>query len=175
MQEESMRGMRGMAASKASGWRVAGTLLLALSVTSCATMKETYEENPKAVLGTVLGAAAGVAIVAVAGGTPGSMAAAGAVGGLVGGFIGNRLDDRDKRMASEAASRAFESGRTGESTQWSNPDTGNSGSVTPTKTYQLANGQYCRQYTQDIVVGGEKHQTHGTACRQGDGTWEVQS
>jgi surface antigen len=78
-------------------------------------------------------------------------------------------------MAAEAAQQAFESGRTGQSTEWSNPDTGNSGKVTPTKTYQLANGQYCRQYTQDIVVGGETHQTHGTACRQADGSWEVQS
>jgi surface antigen len=127
------------------------------------------------VLGSVVGAAAGVAIVAAAGGTPGSMAAAGAAGALLGGYVGKKLDDRDKRMAAQAAQAAFESGRTGKSTEWSNPDTGNSGSVTPTKTYQLANGQYCRQYTQDIVVGGEKHQTHGTACRAADGTWEVQS
>jgi surface antigen len=155
--------------------RAAVAVLASISVIGCASMKETYQDNPKAVLGTVLGAAAGVAIVAVAGGTPGSMAAAGAAGALIGGFLGNRLDERDKRMAREAANRAFETARTGESTEWSNPETGNSGSVTPTKTYQLANGQYCRQYTQDIVVGGETHQTHGTACRGKDGTWEVQS
>jgi surface antigen len=164
-----------MTSSGAGGWRIGVAVLLAISLTSCATVKETYRENPKAVLGTVVGAAVGVGIVALAGGTPGSMAAAGAAGALVGGFLGNRLDERDKRMAREAANRAFESARTGESMEWSNPDTGNSGSVTPTKTYQLANGQYCRQYTQDIVVGGETHQTHGTACRQADGTWEVQS
>jgi surface antigen len=172
---ESIGVIQGLAAPRARVWRAAVAVLAAVSATTCASMKETYEDNPKAVLGTVVGAAVGVGIVALAGGTPGSMAAAGAAGALVGGFLGNRLDERDKRMAREAANKAFESGRTGQSTEWSNPDTGNSGSVTPTKTYQLANGQYCRMYTQDIVVSGETHQTHGTACRKSDGTWEVQS
>jgi surface antigen len=165
----------GTTSSGTSPWRVAVALLMALCMTTCASMQEGVKENPKAVLGTVLGAAVGVGIVAIAGGTPGSMAAAGAAGALIGGFLGNRLDERDKRMAREAANQAFETARTGQSTEWSNPESGNSGSVTPTKTYQLANGQYCRQYTQDIKVGGENHQTYGTACRKADGTWEVQS
>ena len=167
--------MRATSASKSRSWRIAWALLLTMSLTSCASVKETYKENPKAVLGTVVGAAAGAAIAAAVGGSPGAIVAAGAAGGLLGGVIGHKLDDRDKRMAAQASQQAFESGKTGESTDWSNPDSGNSGSVTPTKTYQLANGQYCRQYTQDIIVGGEKHQTHGTACRGADGRWEVQS
>ena len=167
--------MKAVSASKTRAWRVAWTLVLAISVTSCASVQQTARDTPKAVLGSNVGAAAGVGSVAAAGGTPGAMAAAGAAGALLGGFVGKKLDDRDKRMAREAANRAFETAKTGESTEWSNPDSGNSGSVTPTKTYQLANGQYCRKYTQDIVVGGEKHQTHGTACRQADGGWKVQS
>ena len=167
--------MRATSVSQANPWRVAWVLLLALSVTSCATIQETYKENPKAVLGTVMGAAAGVAIVAIAGGSPGSMAAAGAAGALFGGFVGKKLDDRDKRMAAQAAQDAFENGRTGEVRVWNNPDSGNSGSITPTKTYQIANGQYCRRYTQEITIGGEKHETHGTACRNADGVWEVES
>jgi surface antigen len=92
------------------------------------------------------------------------------MGGLLGGVIGNRLDARDKRLASEAAVKAFEQNRSGQASVWSNPDSGNSGSITPTRTYQLANGQYCREYTQTIVIGGEKNQTSGTACRQADGS-----
>ncbi len=154
---------------------VASVLLLAFGLGSCATLRETWEENPKAVLGTIVGAAAGVAIVAVAGGTPGSMAAAGAAGGLLGGYVGKKLDDRDKRLAAQAAQQAFEHARTGESREWTNPDSGNSGVVTPTQTYQIANGQYCRRYTQEMTIGGEQHETHGTACRNADGIWVAES
>lgn len=167
MQTRSLSGFRAGA--------VASLLLLTFGLGSCATVQETYKENPKAVLGTVVGAAAGVAIVAIAGGTPGSMAAAGAVGGLIGGYAGKKLDDRDKRMAAQAAQDAFENGRTGQARVWNNPDSGNSGSITPTQTYQIAGGKYCRRYTQEMEIGGEKHEDHGTACRNADGTWEVQS
>jgi surface antigen len=150
-------------------------VVLAVAMMSCATTQKTYQENPKAVLGAVLGAGAGAAIAAVAGGNPAAIVASAIGGGLVGGYVGKKLDDKDKRMAAEAAARAFEHTRTGESTTWTNPDSGNSGAITPTKTYQIANGQYCRRYTQEISIGGEQHETFGTACRRADGTWEVRS
>jgi surface antigen len=155
--------------------RLAPIVLLTFVVSSCAAMQQTYQENPKAVLGGVLGAGAGAGIAALAGASPGVIVASAIGGALLGGFIGNKLDDRDKQLASQAASRAFEQNRTGQANVWNNPNSGNSGSVTPTKTYQLANGQYCREYSQAIVIGGEQHQTYGTACRQADGTWKVQS
>jgi surface antigen len=138
-------------------------------------MSETYKDNPKAVLGSLGGGTAGGVIAAVAGANPAVIAASVVGGALLGGFIGHKLDDRDKRMAAEAAQQAFESNRTGQTLSWSNPDSGNSGSVTPTRTYQIGNGQYCREYTQDIYVGGEKHETYGTACRQADGSWKIES
>jgi surface antigen len=149
--------------------------VMALLSSSCATMQQTYEDNPKAILGSVLGAAAGAGIAAAAGGGAGAIVGAGIGGALLGGFIGNRLDARDKRMASEAAQRAFEQNRAGQSTAWKNPDSGNSGTVTPTRTYQLATGQYCREYNQAIMIGGQQHQAYGTACRQPDGSWQIQS
>jgi len=133
------------------------------------------KDNPKAVLGSLLGGAAGVGIAAAAGGGAGAMLGAGLGGMLIGGFIGNRLDARDKRMASEAAQKAFENNRSGQTSVWNNPDSGHSGTITPTRTTQLANGQYCREYNQTITVGGEQHQAYGTACRQADGTWKIQS
>ena len=72
------------------------------------------------------------------------------------------------------AQQSLEYGRTGQSAGWQNPDSGNSGSFTPTRTYQQPGGQYCREYQQQIVVGGEKQTSYGTACRQPDGTWQVQ-
>ena len=144
---------------------------IALLLSSCSTI----ENNPKAVLGSLLGAAAGAGIAAAAGGGAGAIVGAGLGGALIGGFVGNRLDARDKRLANEAAQRAFESNRAGQASVWSNPDSGNSGSITPTRTYQIANGQYCREYQQTIVVGGERNQAYGTACRQADGTWTIKS
>jgi surface antigen len=148
---------------------------LSVAMSSCSQLSQGVQDNPKAVLGALGGAALGGGIAALAGGGTGAIVGATLGGALLGGFIGNRLDARDKQMATQAAQQAFESGQTGKPTAWNNPDTGNSGSVTPTRTYQLANGTYCRQYNQTIVVSGEQHQAYGTACRQPDGTWKIQS
>jgi surface antigen len=113
-------------------------------------------------------------IAAAAGGGTAGIIGGVLLGGLVGGAIGNALDQRDKRLAMEAAQNSFENSRTGTSTGWQNPDSGNSGSITPTNTYQSSSGQYCREYQQTITVGGEKQQSYGTACRQPDGTWKIQ-
>lgn len=154
--------------------RMIAGVLLAFVLGSCASLGEKTRDNPKAVLGSLGGAAVGVGIAALAGGSTGWIVAGGLLGGLAGGAIGKRLDDKDKAKAQAAAHEAFESHRTGQPSVWENPDSGNRGSVTPTRTYQLASGQYCREYTQDIYIGGEKHQTYGTACRRADGTWEIQ-
>jgi surface antigen len=158
--------------------KLCAALLVIAYGTSCATMqsaKQKAQDNPKAVLGSVIGAGAGALIAGALGGRGWTVVAAALVGGLIGGAIGHRLDEKDKQMAAEAAYRAFEANRSGEPSVWNNPDSGNHGSVTPTKTRQLANGQYCREYRQEIWVGEEKHQSYGTACRQPDGTWQIQS
>jgi len=155
--------------------RLVSVVMIATLLSSCATMTDTVKDNPKAVLGSLLGGAVGVGIAAAAGGGTGAMLGAGLGGMLIGGLIGNRLDARDKRMASEAAQKAFESNRAGQASVWSNPDTGNSGTITPTRTTQLANGQYCREYKQTITVGGQTENAYGTACRQPDGSWKIQS
>ena len=154
---------------------VATMLLVAFPALSCQTMADTTRDNPKAVLGSLGGAAAGAGIAAIAGGSTGWIVAAGLAGGLLGGAIGHRLDNKDKQMAAQAAANAFESNRTGQAATWKNPDSGNSGTITPTKTYQAAIGQYCREYRQDVIIGGEKQQAYGTACRQPDGSWKIQS
>ena len=150
-------------------------LLLAVSATSCTQLTQGVQDNPKAVLGALGGAALGGGIAALAGGGTGAIVGATLGGALLGGFVGNRLDARDKTMAAQAAQQAFESSKSGQPTVWNNPDTGNSGSITPTRTFEQANGTYCREYRQTITVGGEQQQAYGTACRQPDGTWKIQS
>lgn len=155
--------------------RIAPIVILVFAVSSCSSDgSDTVNENPKAVLGGVLGAGAGAGIAAVAGGGAGWIVAGALAGALLGGAIGHKLDERDKEMAAKAAHEALEKNRTGESSEWKNPDSGNSGTVTPTRTYQRADGQYCREFRQDVKIGDEDHQAYGTACRQPDGTWKIE-
>jgi surface antigen len=132
------------------------------------------QSNPKASLGGALGAAGGGLIASAAGGDSAAIAGAVILGGLLGGAAGNALDQRDKQLAMQRAQLSLENGRSGQTSTWQNPDSGNSGTFTPTRTYQTQSGQYCREYTQTIMVGGERQQSYGTACRMPDGTWKVQ-
>src|SRR5499426_2110899 len=129
---------------------VAVLLLIVIATTGCATV----EENPKTAIGGLGGAAFGGLIAAAAGG--GGAAIAGAVigGALLGGLAGNMLDQRDKRMAAEAQQKALESAPTGTPVAWNNPDSGHSGSITPTKTYQ-SGGTYCREFQSDVIIDGK--------------------
>lgn len=149
-------------------------VLLILSTSGCASLGETARNNPKATRGGVGGAVLGGVIGGLAGGGKYALIGA-AAGALIGGVIGSKLDERDQRMAAEAAQQAFEANRSGQSTAWSNPDSGNSGTITPTRTRQLASGQYCREYTQTVIIGAEEHEAYGTACRQPDGSWKIES
>ena len=143
-------------------------VLLAFVVTACETTP-----GPKATVGGLGGAAAGGLIGAAAGGGAAGIAAGVLLGGLLGGAIGDRLDATDHRAADAAAQQAFERAPSGTRTTWRNPDSGNHGAITPTRTYQTAQGTYCREYQQTIIIDGEPHQGHGTACRQSDGTWRI--
>ncbi len=144
-------------------------LMLAVAATGCATM----EDNRKTSVGAFGGAAFGGLIAAAAGG--GGAAIAGAVigGALLGGLAGNMLDQRDKRMAAEAQQRALETAPSGRPVAWTNPDTGHSGTVTPTRTYHSDRG-YCREFQNTVVIDGKNENAYGTACRQPDGSWKVQ-
>ncbi len=144
-------------------------VLVALLSSGCAEM----QANPKTAIGAVGGGTLGGLIGAAAGGTPTAIAA-GVVGGiLVGGLVGHLLDERDKRLAAEAADRALETTPTGRPIAWRNPDSGHSGTVTPTKTYQTAGGTYCREYQTTVVIDGKQERASGTACRQPDGSWRI--
>ncbi len=97
------------------------------------------------------------------------------VGGVIGNQIGSGLDKTDRLTAERNAQHALETSRSGVRSSWSNPDNGNSGYVIPKPAYQAGNGNTCREYQQTITVAGRSQQAYGTACRQPDGTWRIQS
>ena len=99
--------------------------------------------------------------------------AAGAVlGGLAGSEIGRSLDENDRREAARANQLA-QRAPIGQTIAWNNPDSGNYGSVTPTRDGTTSSGAYCREFQQTVTVGGRAQSGYGTACRQPDGSWEV--
>ena len=146
--------------------------LAAVLLTGCETVGETVRANPKTTIGAAGGATVGGLIAAAAGANPAAIAASVVGGLLVGGLVGNLLDDRDKRLQSEAAQRALETAKPGQTVAWRNPDSGHSGTVTPTKTVQTPNG-YCRDYQATVEIDGKQEKAAGRACRQPDGTWKV--
>jgi surface antigen len=151
-------------------------LVAALVTASCQEGGDSGSDfGPKTGIGAALGAAGGGLLGAAAGGGATGIAAGVLLGGLLGGATGSYLDDQDKRTAAAATQRALETKPSGTTTTWQNPDSGHSGSVTPVRTYQASNGQYCREYEQSVTIGGKPQKSYGTACRQPDGSWQIVS
>ena len=143
--------------------RPALALLLASSVGLSACVGPAMP-GPKTQIGAATGAAAG-------GKTKGIIAGV-LLGGLAGGAIGNYLDANDREYAMNNSYYALERTPAGTTSSWQNPDSGNSGSVTPLRTYETDAG-YCREFEQTIRVDGRNERGHGTACRQPDGSWRI--
>jgi surface antigen len=150
-------------------------LAIAVLVAGCQSGQGGSEFGAKTGVGAALGAAGGGLLAAAVGGGGAGIAAGALLGGLAGGALGSSLDAQDRRIASQNSQNALETAPSGTATTWHNPDSGNSGTVTPTRTYQNNSGQYCREYQQTITVGGQQEQSYGTACRQPDGTWKIVS
>lgn len=146
-----------------------------LGLGACAQNGTNGGVGTKTAVGAAAGAAGGGLIgSALGGGTEGIVAGV-LLGGLLGGAAGNYMDQQDQQYASQTTTRTLENSQTGQSVQWSNPDSGHYGTVTPTRTYQNSAGLYCREFSQTVYIDGRTEAAHGTACRQPDGTWEVVS
>jgi surface antigen len=149
----------------------------ALSLGGCAA--NGYDNyGTKETIGTVAGAALG----AWAGsaidhdGTGGAIAMAG--GALLGGYFGNQigrgLDKADRLELERAQYQALEYGRSGTSSDWRNPDSGNYGSFTPREAYETRDG-VCRPYSQTVTIDGRSERLNGIACRDSSGRWREAS
>ena len=116
------------------------------------------------ILGGILGAQGGGGSGKTAATIVGTMA-----GVMIGGAVGRSMDDTDRLKTA----RSLENVRTGVPSTWVNPDTGNRYTVVPTRTFDSSLGP-CREYTVDAMVAGKREKIYGTACRQPDGSWQVQ-
>jgi surface antigen len=114
-------------------------------------------------LGSQIGSGAGQ-LAATAGGT--------LLGAMVGSSIGRSLDDVDQMKAEQANAQA-QSVPIGETISWNNPDSGHSGTVTPTRDGYTNNGELLPGISADHYYRWKVERAHGIACRQPDGSWRV--
>lgn len=143
---------------------VAASLMLA----GCQTPPS--KEQTGAVTGAVLGGVLGAQVGKKGSGTrTGAIIAGTIIGGMIGGSIGRTMDNQDRMIANQT----LETYPTHQSKTWQNPDSGNQYTMTPTRTYETS-GTPCREYTMDAVIDGRQEKVYGTACRQADGSWQVQ-
>ena len=145
------------------------TLLMGVLIltSGCAQQYHRHEQEGMVIggiLGGILGAQVGEGSGKTAATIVGTMA-----GAMIGGAVGRSMDDTDRLKTA----RSLETVRTGVPSTWQNPDTGNQYTVVPTRTFDSSTGP-CREYTVDAMVGGKREKIYGTACRQPDGSWQVQ-
>ena len=147
--------------------RIAFITSMVVLLSACSTAPTKQDQ------GVIIGAIAGGLLGNQVGGGSGRVLATivGTVAGAaIGGSVGRGMDETDRMNTSIA----LENVRTGVPSSWSNPDTGYEYVVTPTNTYESETGP-CREYTMDATIGGKTEQIYGIACRQADGSWQIEN
>ncbi|MEI6985079.1 MAG: RT0821/Lpp0805 family surface protein [Rhodospirillaceae bacterium] len=146
-------------------------MAIVLALAACET------GGTKQTVGT-LGGAAGGALLGSQFGSGSTKLVAVGLGTLLGAFagssVGKSLDQNDQMVAERATRQAYNA-PIGQSITWDNPESGHQGSITPVKNGRDAQGAYCREFQQSIVVGGRTERGTGTACQQPDGSWRIVS
>ena len=88
---------------------------------------------------------------------------------------GMTREDIDIVTAASAKLYSAEGAAVGNTETWSNPKTGNSGTITVTRVFENK-GMPCRQVTHKIKAGGRSEQTYVfNRCRVPTGEWKLLS
>ncbi len=148
-------------------------VLIAFTTAAC----QDGRYGTKQTIGALGGAAAGGLLGAQVGHGRGQLAATAAgalLGALIGSEIGRSMDEVDRMRAEQAYGQAQDA-PLNQTIAWDNPNTGNYGTVTPVREgTRPSTGEYCREFQQTVVIGGRQEDAYGVACRQPDGSWEIQ-
>jgi surface antigen len=167
---------------------IAAVSVAALLLAGCDGQQNAYNANQGGItggggfskqdVGTGVGAIGGAIAGAQFGKGDGRLVTT-AIGALLGAGLGSSvgasLDRADMTYYDRTSQRALETAQAGQTLPWNNPQSGNSGTITPATPYQNDSGQYCREFSQQITVGGKTEKGFGTACRQPDGSWQIVS
>ena len=149
--------------------KVLAVMLASVLLAGCG---QVAKEEVGAIIGAGLGGLAG-SFIGDGGGKLVAVGVGTMLGAIIGGETGKSLDRADKLAMADAQHDALEYGASGSTTTWQNPDSGNTGEIVPQPAYRQADGTYCREFQQTIIVGAEMVSAYGTACRMPDGTWKL--
>lgn len=95
-----------------------------------------------------------------------------ALGAFLGSQFGSYLDEQDRELNEDAA---FSTYSTGSTREWSNPDTGRSGSVTGGSSARNDAGDKCQVQTASVTLdNGSKQESRYRLCRGDDGEYYTQ-
>lgn len=156
---------------KKSRLAIVTVMVAALGLSGCAAQ----QNDPKTTGGTIIGGIGGALLGSMFGSGKGQLAAVG-VGTLVGAMIGNQVGkslDAADRAQIDRAERQATTAPIGQQITWNNPNSGNSGTITPVRDGNDIQGRYCREFQQTVEIGGKLEKGYGTACRQPDGSWQI--
>lgn len=81
------------------------------------------------------------------------------------------LGERDVALAAQLMQSTLENATDGTTRRWSNQESGNSGEITPLRTYVSDDGSFCREYREELMVAGSSGRFYHTACREGAARW----
>ena len=152
--------------------KFAVVVIAGVALVGCTSTGQGEKQTGGAVVGAALGGLLGSTI-----GRGGGRVAATVIGALAGAYVGSEvgksLDRADRKAMEQSTQTALENNPTHQTAEWNNPDSGNKGTVTPTRTYQTAEGKNCREYQQTVTIDGKTERAYGTACREPDGSWRI--
>jgi surface antigen len=125
--------------------------------------------------GLLAGAAVGGIIAALADANPAWIAASTVLGGVAGGAIGDYLGRKDAEKHAQNNLNALDTLGQGQTSSWSDTETGNSGSTTVTSVTTKADGTVCKSFTEMVRTSAKTVTEQATACKAPGGTWKVQT
>jgi len=89
--------------------------------------------------------------------------------GLFPAYVGDAMSLQDRDLYLSAYRRAL-AAPVGEGMAWNSANA--SGSVTTTRD-GWAGERYCREFRQDITIGGKAQEAYGTVCQTANGDWQL--
>jgi surface antigen len=82
-----------------------------------------------------------------------------------------RLADSDVSVAARLMQTTLEQAPDGVTRRWTNDQTGSRGEITPLRTFATEDGVFCREYREELAVGGTTGRFYHTACRDEAARW----
>lgn len=144
---------------------VQGLLLVVVLLAGCTNDNQTNGAVIGGIAGGVLGSAFGDGDGKVAAGVIGAIA-----GSIIGSNIGAKMDQKDRDLANQSANSALNS-TDNKKIIWTNPNSGNSGSVQVVNTGTDQAGRSCRKLEQKFMIDGKEEKVYMDVCKNDQGQW----